>query len=137
MNRRTIGNEPFEIDTQLSHQGRAPAEHAGMVNVPIYWALRPRMRMHGRHFNRARITLEAEIRKHLPVLKGGPLNRVAAAGVAVTSLEALRNFFDRQCVTFTEGPSLDSKTSIWVGPNDAFETALAFFEFKQNEGTQG
>jgi hypothetical protein len=36
MNRRTIGNDPFEIDTQLSHQGLAPAEHAGMVNVPIY-----------------------------------------------------------------------------------------------------
>ncbi|HZK77649.1 MAG TPA: cystathionine beta-lyase, partial [Gemmatimonadaceae bacterium] len=32
----SIGNDPFEIDTQLSHLGRAPAEHAGMVNVPIY-----------------------------------------------------------------------------------------------------
>ena len=36
MNRPTIGDDPFEIDTQLSHLGRAPAEHAGMVNVPIY-----------------------------------------------------------------------------------------------------
>lgn len=26
----------LETDTQLSHLGRAPAEHAGMVNVPIY-----------------------------------------------------------------------------------------------------
>jgi hypothetical protein len=39
MNRRAIGNDPFEIDTQLSHLDRAPAEHAGMVNVPIYRAL--------------------------------------------------------------------------------------------------
>jgi hypothetical protein len=36
MSRPTIGNDPSEIDTQLSQQGRAPAEHAGMVNVPIY-----------------------------------------------------------------------------------------------------
>jgi cysteine-S-conjugate beta-lyase len=32
----TIGNDRFEIDTQLSHLGRAPAEHGGLVNVPIY-----------------------------------------------------------------------------------------------------
>jgi cystathionine beta-lyase len=36
MNRPTFGNDPFEIDTQLTHVGRAPAQHAGMVNVPIY-----------------------------------------------------------------------------------------------------
>jgi len=36
MNCPTIGNASFEIDTQLSHLGRAPAEHAGMVNVPVY-----------------------------------------------------------------------------------------------------
>jgi len=80
---------------------------------------------------------EAEIRKHVPVLRSGVINRVAAAGIAVASLEALRSFFNRQGVTYTEGPSLDSKTSIWVGPSDAYETALAFFESEQDEGTQG
>ena len=36
MSHPTIGDDPFAIDTRLSHLGRAPAEHAGMVNVPIY-----------------------------------------------------------------------------------------------------
>jgi cystathionine beta-lyase len=36
MNCPNDGKISFETDTQLSHLGRAPAEHAGMVNVPIY-----------------------------------------------------------------------------------------------------
>jgi catechol 2,3-dioxygenase-like lactoylglutathione lyase family enzyme len=80
---------------------------------------------------------EAEIRERIPVLRSGPLNRVAAAAIAVSSLDALRSFFGRQGVAYTEAPSLDSRASIWVAPGEAHKTALAFFESEQNEETQG
>jgi cystathionine beta-lyase len=32
----SLGRTSFELDTRLAHMGRAPAEHAGMVNVPVY-----------------------------------------------------------------------------------------------------
>lgn len=31
-----LGSSPLERDTQLTQLGRAPSEHAGMVNIPIY-----------------------------------------------------------------------------------------------------
>lgn len=32
----STGHQSFQMDTLLTHLGRAPAEHAGMVNVPVY-----------------------------------------------------------------------------------------------------
>ena len=32
----SLRKKSFEIDTRLAHAGRAPAEHGGMVNVPVY-----------------------------------------------------------------------------------------------------
>jgi hypothetical protein len=87
------------------------------------------------HPGKFRVLSEADIRKHVPVLRSGPLNRVAAAGIAVASLHGLRSLFDRQGVAYTEAPSLDSEASIWVAPADAYNTALAFFESRQNEET--
>lgn len=71
---------------------------------------------------------EDDIRKRVPVLSDQQVRRVAAAGIAVSSLERLKGLFDSNGVVYVEAPSLDSPTSIWVGPGEACNAALAFFQ---------
>jgi hypothetical protein len=69
---------------------------------------------------------EAAMRAHSPVHRDGPLNRVAAAGIGVASLDRLRALFDSRGIHYIEQPSLDAQRSIWVGPSEASHGALVF-----------
>lgn len=83
------------------------------------------------------VLTEEETRRHVPVLQADAIRRVAAAGIEVSSLEKLKSLFDMNGVVYLEAPSLDSRESIWVGPNQACSTALAFFQSKQFRGNAG
>lgn len=69
---------------------------------------------------------EAAMRGHSPVHRDGSLNRVAAAGIGVASLDRLRALFDSRGIHYIEQPSLDAQRSIWVGPSEASHGALVF-----------
>ncbi|MGE3993397.1 VOC family protein [Pseudorhodoplanes sp.] len=69
---------------------------------------------------------EADMRAHSPVHRDGPVNRVAAAGIGVASLDRLRALFESRDIDYFEQPSLDASRSIWVGPSEASHGALVF-----------
>ena len=80
---------------------------------------------------------EKDIREQVPVLRSERVHRVAATGIAVRSLERLKSLFDNNGVVYVEAASLDSQVSLWVGPGEACNTALAFFQIQTIQGTQG
>jgi len=69
---------------------------------------------------------EAAMRAHSPVHREGPVNRVAAAGIGVASLDKLRALLESRGIDYVEQPSLDAPRSIWVGPSEASHGALVF-----------
>lgn len=77
---------------------------------------------HGRFW----VMSEADIRAHSPVHRGGQVNRVAAAGIGVASLDRLCALFESRDIDYVEQPSLDASRSIWVGPSEASHGALVF-----------
>jgi catechol 2,3-dioxygenase-like lactoylglutathione lyase family enzyme len=71
---------------------------------------------------------EQRMRDLSPVLRDGPLHRVAAAEIGVESLGALRALFDRRAVRYVEQQS--PEPAIWVGPAEASHCALVFTQVR-------
>ncbi len=67
---------------------------------------------------------EARMREASPVLRDGPVHRVAAAEIGVESLDTVRALFDRRAVRYVEQHS--PEPAIWVGPAEASHSALVF-----------
>lgn len=75
---------------------------------------------------------EATLRGLCPVLAKGPIQRVAAATIAVQSLPVLAAYLEKQGVPFAEGTTPDDGArSIWVGPVEAQHAALEFVQTSQ------
>jgi len=73
---------------------------------------------------------EPAVRKVCPVLDG-KVDRVAAASIAVQSLDAVERHLSRQGVPFVQAAEpLTGAPSIWVGPAHASHAALQFIQLQ-------
>ena len=72
---------------------------------------------------------EAAMRAHCPVLRDGPVHRVAAACIEVRSLPALQEYLQARQIDYVAAPYLDGAApSIWVAPAQASSAALQFIQ---------
>lgn len=71
----------------------------------------------------------ATFRRLCPVLRDGPIHRVAAACFAVRSLERLELFLTERRIAFVADAAWDNgEPCIWVGPSEAAGAAIQFIQ---------